>query len=252
MAKINSGRPDDGPPPSLLLVDSADKAHMIPLETIQDIRFDERGLISVVVVDENTGQVRMVAYANLEAVTRTVQGGEAWFFSRSRSSLWKKGESSGNVIRVRTVYVDCDGDALVYVGAPNGPSCHTGARSCFFRELAPDLSIADATPSAATLLMRLEQLLIARRSSTEEKSYTKSLYDGGAAKIGEKIREEAEELARAVDTESDERVIAEAADLIYHAMVGLTFRDLELAEVVRALGERLGTSGHAEKAARNA
>jgi phosphoribosyl-ATP pyrophosphohydrolase/phosphoribosyl-AMP cyclohydrolase len=208
------------------------------------MKFDERGLVPVVVQDERTGEVRMVAYANEEALRRTRETGMATFFSRSRGALWEKGESSGNGIEVTRVLVDCDEDCVLYVGRPRGPSCHTGASTCFFRD------VDGAAAEAATVLLRLEAILDARKSSTTEASYTKSLYDGGPARIGEKLREEASELAEAVANETDERVTAEAADLLFHAMVALRSRGVGVAEVLSVLGARFGTSGHTEKASR--
>lgn len=208
------------------------------------MKFDERGLVPVVVQDERTGEVRMVAYANEEALRRTRETGMATFYSRSRGALWEKGESSGNGIEVTRVLVDCDEDCVLYLGRPRGPSCHTGAATCFFR----DVDGAPAEP--ATILARLEAVLEARKTSTTETSYTKSLYEGGAARIGEKLCEEAGELAAAVAGETDARVAAEAADLLFHALVALRSRGIPLAEVISVLGSRFQTSGHAEKASR--
>ena len=208
------------------------------------MKYDERGLVPVVVQDERTGEVRMVAYANEEALRRTRETGMATFFSRSRGALWEKGESSGNGIEVTRVLVDCDEDCVLYVGRARGPSCHTGAASCFFR----DVDGAAAEP--ATILGRLEGILEARKASTSEASYTKSLYDGGPARIGAKLREEAGELADALAGETDERVASEAADLLFHALVALRSRGVGLEEVLSVLGSRFGMSGHAEKASR--
>lgn len=208
------------------------------------MKFDERGLVPVVVQDERTGEVRMVAYANEEALRRTRETGMATFFSRSRGALWEKGESSGNGIEVTRVLVDCDDDCVLYVGRPRGPSCHTGAASCFFR----DASGAQAEP--ATVLSRLEVVLEARKTSTGEASYTKSLFDAGPARIGEKLVEEAGELAAAVAGETDERVASEAADVLFHVLVALRSRGVGLDEVLSVLGSRFGTSGHVEKASR--
>lgn len=203
---------------------------------------------TVVVQDALTGEIRMVAHATEEALTATRTTGNATFFSRSRGELWEKGKTSGNTIRVRRVLVDCDEDALVYEGDPDGPSCHTGAGSCFFRVLG-----AEAGPAPTqTLLLRLEAELEARKSAGAEKSYTRSLYDGGPARIGAKIREEADEVARAIEGEDDGRVAAEAADLLYHVMVGLRARGVPVRDVLAVLDARMGTSGHEEKARRPA
>jgi len=214
---------------------------------VDEVKWDGAGLVVVVVQDRHHGDVRMVAYANREALQKTIETREAHFYSRSRGSLWKKGETSGNVLHVAEVWGDCDGDAILYLVDPDGPSCHTGERVCFFRRID-----ADAAPGelAEPSLLRLERALEARRSATSEKSYTRSLLEKGAAKIGEKITEEAGELTQAIANESDERVDSEAADLLYHALVGLLFRNRPFRAVVATLSARFGVSGHTEKASR--
>lgn len=210
------------------------------------LKFDERGLVTVVAIDRCTGEVRMLAHANEEALEATRAQGVAHFFSRSRQRLWKKGEESGHTLRVEEVLIDCDGDAVVYLVDPAGPSCHTGAESCFFRSLDGSSDAARPLPT----FFALEGVIAARAASTAAKSYTRSLFDGGAEKIGGKIREEAGELADALASESDERVVSEAADLLFHAFVGLVHREIPLRHVARELARRFGTSGHAEKASR--
>src|SRR4051794_16492948 len=163
---------------------------------MSELKFDDRGLMPAVVQDWLTGQVRMCAFVNREAIARTLATGRATFFSRSRGTLWEKGETSGNTLHVRELFVDCDADTLLILAEPAGNSCHTGQPSCFFRRLAGD-AIVDETAPAAAFLNRLEAEIQRRRASTAEKSYTKSLLEAGAEKIGGKIREEADELARA-------------------------------------------------------
>ena len=211
-----------------------------------ELAYDAKGLVTVVVQDRLTGEVRMVAHANEEAIRATLASGEGHFWSRSRGALWKKGETSGNVLRVHEVWADCDRDAVVYLVDPAGPSCHTGAPSCFFER-----ALGGAEGRALPTLVRLEDALAARASSSAEKSYTKSLLEKGAPKINAKIREEADELARAIEGESDERVVSEAADLLYHTMVGLLHRGVPMRAVLEELARRFGTSGHVEKASRS-
>jgi len=194
----------------------------------------------------------MLAFASSEAITRTLQTGRATFWSRSRGELWEKGQTSGNQIRVADVFVDCDADSAIYSGEPSGNSCHTGAQSCFFQAL--DVSgekLITASDRPQTVLASLESVLEARKSSNETSSYTKSLYASGARGIGAKIAEEAQEVAGALETESDERVVSEAADLIYHLLVGLRWRSIPVRRVFAELARRLGVSGHVEKAARS-
>jgi len=201
--------------------------------------------VTVVAQDRLTGEVRMVAHANVEALEQTLSSGVAHFFSRSRNALWKKGETSGNVMHVHEVWLDCDADAVLYLVDAEGPTCHTGAPNCFITRLD-----ADKSGRAAPLFVRLEEALIERKNASSEKSYTRSLLDGGAEKIGRKLREEADELARAVADETPERVASEAADVVYHAMVGLISRGVSWRDVEAELAKRFGVSGHDEKAAR--
>jgi phosphoribosyl-ATP pyrophosphohydrolase/phosphoribosyl-AMP cyclohydrolase len=218
--------------------------------SLSDLEYDENGLVPVIAQDAETGEVRMVAWANREAIQRTLDSGKAHFFSRSRQSLWLKGETSGNTLGVQSVWVDCDGDTLLYLVDPAGPSCHTGADTCFFRRLDGSGAMIDQPGDAAPTLLRLERTLEARQSSDAEKSYTKSLLDKGAAKVDEKLREEAEELGEALMNESDDRVASESADLTYHLLVGLILRKVPLRAVLSVLSKRFGTSGHEEKASR--
>jgi phosphoribosyl-ATP pyrophosphohydrolase/phosphoribosyl-AMP cyclohydrolase len=213
------------------------------------LKFDEHGLVPVIVQDRLTGEIRMFAFATSEAVRITLETGRATFWSRSRGELWQKGRTSGNEVRVDRILVDCDSDCLVYSGEPHGNSCHTGATSCFFQTLEGD-ALTQASERQQTLLATLEAVLEARKSSTAEASYTKSLYEKGAAKIGAKIVEEAGELARAIQGESDNRVVSEAADAIYHVLVGLRSRSIPLRHVFAELARRLSSSGHEEKASR--
>ncbi len=216
--------------------------------------FDADGLIPVIAQDHLTGEVRMFAFASAEAVLATLATKRATFFSRSRSEIWEKGKTSGHTLAVKRVYVDCDADALIYAVEPNGPTCHTNAESCFFQVVDQESGQASAAlegnVEGAALMSRLEARLEARRTSTSDKSYTKSLYEGGPAKLGAKLREEADELARALEGESDDRVASEAADVVYHLLVGLRARGIAWRKVLAKLEERLGTSGHAEKASR--
>jgi phosphoribosyl-ATP pyrophosphohydrolase/phosphoribosyl-AMP cyclohydrolase len=220
--------------------------------------FDEHGLLPVVAQDHLTGEVRMVAFASEQAVRLTLETGRATFWSRSRGELWEKGRTSGNTLAVKAVLVDCDADCLVYLVAPNGPTCHTGRASCFFRRATldgsspPRIVVSDAEVPAPTLLLQLEAVLESRKASNAKASYVKSLYEGGPPKIGEKLVEEAGELAHAVASEGDDRVVSEAADVLFHVMVALRSRGVSVQAVLQELDRRTGTSGHDEKRARHA
>lgn len=219
---------------------------------ISSLKWDATGLVTVVVQDRLSGELRMLAHANVEALKATLETGYAHFYSRSRKAQWKKGESSGHTIAVSEIWADCDGDALVYLAEPAGPSCHTERDTCFFRRVSDTGVTDDAAHEARPALGQLWAELEARRSATGTKSYTRKLLDGGAAAINAKILEEAGEVARAIETESDERVVSEAADVLYHLLVGLLSRGVSLRDVEAELVRRSGVSGLIEKAQRKA
>jgi phosphoribosyl-ATP pyrophosphohydrolase/phosphoribosyl-AMP cyclohydrolase len=214
------------------------------------LKVDETGLVPAVVQDRLTGEIRMVAYANAEAVQATLQTGHATFFSRSRQELWEKGATSGHRILVKQIRVDCDADCLLYEGEPQGPSCHTGEPSCFFRTLDGQAALHAMPQAAQTLLGRLEATLEARKAGDAGESYTKTLYEKGPAAIGAKILEEAEELGRALSGEDSGRVAEEAADVVYHLLVGLRARGDAWRDVLEVLERRSARSGHDEKRSR--
>ena len=217
---------------------------------VPGITFDSQGLVTAIAQDRATGEVRMVAWMNEAALDQTLATGIATFFSRSRGKLWVKGETSGHRLRVAEVLADCDADTLLLLVDPEGPSCHTGRPTCFFRRVKLE-GIGEPERAALPYLFELEETIAERASSTATKSYTRSLLDGGAPKVGAKLTEEADELARALAGESDERVASEAADVVYHLLVGLRLRGVPLRAVVAALLGRSAQSGHAEKASRN-
>lgn len=214
------------------------------------IGWEASPLIPAVVQDRLTGQVRMVAYVSRESLAKTIETGRATFFSRSRQELWEKGATSGNSLVVQQIIADCDADALLFLVDPQGPTCHTGQPSCFFRCVRSDGSVEDSGSDATAFLHELEREIESRKSASSGKSYTRSLLDGGAEKIGVKLREEADELARAIADESNERVASEAADLVYHVLVALASRGVPWRDVVGVLAARAGTSGIEEKAKR--
>jgi phosphoribosyl-ATP pyrophosphohydrolase/phosphoribosyl-AMP cyclohydrolase len=194
-----------------------------------EISYDAQGLVPVVIQDWSTGEVLTLAYANAEAVARTRETGELHLWSRSRNELWHKGATSGNTQAVRALRVDCDGDALLALVEPAGPACHTGERTCFFT--------GELEPAPHEVLPALERTLVARQAERPEGSYTVALLDD-PAHIGEKVQEEAEEVARAAREETDDRVDSEAADVLYHLMVLLRSRGRALADATEVLRER--------------
>jgi phosphoribosyl-ATP pyrophosphohydrolase/phosphoribosyl-AMP cyclohydrolase len=195
-----------------------------------EINYDANGLVPVVIQDWRTGDVLTLAYANAEAVAKTRETGELHLWSRSRDELWHKGATSGNTQAVKALRLDCDGDALLALVEPAGPACHTGERTCFFTG---DV----AQPAPFEILPSLERTLIARQAERPEGSYTVELLDN-PAHIGEKVEEEAEEVARAAREETDDRVDNEAADVLYHLLVLLRSRDRSLSDATEVLRER--------------
>jgi phosphoribosyl-AMP cyclohydrolase / phosphoribosyl-ATP pyrophosphohydrolase len=197
---------------------------------MQEIAFDEHGLVPCIVQDWRTGEVLTLAYMNEDALERTRTTGETHFWSRSRQELWHKGETSGNVQRVRALRFDCDADAVLALVEPAGPACHTGERTCFHNG-------ALEPPAPHEALPALERTVAARRDERPEGSYTAALLDD-PPRIGEKVREEADEVARAADGESGERVEEEAADVLYHLTVLLAARGLTLTDALEVLNGR--------------
>ena len=196
------------------------------------IAYDAQGLVPVIVQDWRTGEVLTLAYANAEAVRRTRESGELHLYSRSRQEQWHKGATSGNTQTVRALRLDCDGDALLALVEPAGPACHTGKRTCFHHgELEP--------PAPHEALPILERTLSLRAAERPRGSYTVTLLEDPAL-AGEKVREEAEEVTRAVREESDERVDDEAADVLYHLAVLLRGRERSLADAAIVLNGRRG------------
>ncbi len=203
-----------------------------------EVKFGADGLLPAVAQDVRTGQVLMVAYMNREALERTLSSGRAWYWSRSRGALWRKGEESGHTQRVREVRVDCDADALLLLVDQEGPACHTGHRSCFYRD-PQGRELSESEPGAdGSIFEALFDLLKSRQAERPSGSYTAALLRGGRPKIAAKVMEEAEELTRAAREESAERVVEEAADLVYHSWVLLVERGIELGALRRELERR--------------
>jgi phosphoribosyl-ATP pyrophosphohydrolase/phosphoribosyl-AMP cyclohydrolase len=198
------------------------------------ITYDDTGLVPCIVQDWDSGEVLTLAYMNAEALALTQQTGEVHFWSRSRQELWRKGATSGNTLNVKALRYDCDGDAIVAMVEPTGPACHTGNRTCFYR--------GDLTPPAPhEVLPQLERTIQTRKQANAAgdagTSYTAQLLNDPPF-IGEKVQEEAEEVARAAREETDDRLANEAADVIYHLSVLLASRNLSLRDAEKILDER--------------
>jgi phosphoribosyl-ATP pyrophosphohydrolase/phosphoribosyl-AMP cyclohydrolase len=225
----------------------------LPATLLAAVAFDGNGLVPVIAQEAATGQVRMFAWANRDALEKTLATGQAHFWSRSRGKLWRKGEESGHTLAVRQVRIDCDGDVVLYTVDPEGPSCHTGATSCFFRAsgTAGELVADDGPPDPpAVIVARVAEVIRKRRIERPEKSYVVSLLDRGFEKINEKISEEARELVEALPEGDAAHTAHEAADLLFHVLVGLEAAGVPAARVFGELGRRFGVSGLEEKASR--
>jgi phosphoribosyl-AMP cyclohydrolase / phosphoribosyl-ATP pyrophosphohydrolase len=209
------------------------------------VHFDEKGLVPCVMQDARSGEVLTLAYMNEESLQLTLETREIHFYSRSRREIWHKGATSGNVQRVRQIRYDCDGDALVALVDPVGPACHTGERSCFYRDLEgsadPGVDAPGVVGEPALLpyeaLATLERTLVTRQRRRPSGSYTVELLEDPKL-AGDKVREEAAEVVKAVNSESDERVAEEGADVVYHLAVLLLSRGLSMAEVLHVLNGR--------------
>jgi phosphoribosyl-ATP pyrophosphohydrolase/phosphoribosyl-AMP cyclohydrolase len=196
-----------------------------------EIRFDSNGLVPCVVQDWRTGEVLTLAYMNREALERTNESGETWFFSRSREELWHKGATSGNVQSVRALRYDCDADAVLALVEPAGPACHTGERTCVHNGETTAAAPHEALPA-------LERTVANRRAAADpEASYTARLL-ADPPLAASKVLEEAEEVTRAAREESDERVREEAADVLYHLDVLLAARGISLSDAFEVLNAR--------------
>ena len=204
---------------------------MIPAE----LKWDAAGLLPVVIQDAATGDVLTLAYANAEALEKTIAAKSTHLFSRSRNALWRKGETSGHTQDVVDVRYDCDADALLYRVNPHGPGCHTGERSCFHRSLYTETEPVGAFPA---VLARLQAVLEQRKSASPETSYVAKLYAGGVDRIAKKIGEEATEVVIAAKNGDRKELVWETADLLFHLLVLLKREGVELDEIGAELASR--------------
>ncbi len=207
---------------------------MIPL------KFDEKGLIPVVAQDYTTGEIRMVAWANEEAIKKTLETGYAHYFSRSRGKIWKKGETSGELQRVREIRVDCDQDTLIYViDQEKNTACHTGERNCFFRKI-DGTSAKDPLPFET--LKRLQEVLQSRIREKPENSYTAKIVAKGPDKVYQKLGEEAVESIIALKNGNKKEIISEISDMLYFTVLSLTLQNIGVEEVMEELIRRMRSS----------
>lgn len=205
---------------------------------LERVQFNPEGLVPVVAQDRQSGNLLMLGWANREALSRTLESGQAHYYSRSRQTLWRKGESSGNTQQVVEIRLDCDADTVLYRVDQQGPACHTGSPTCFSTVVRPDGSTAQGADPGGHLLTRLATRIAARAVERPQGSYTVTLLDHGVAKVSQKVGEEAVEVVVAANAEDAARLASESADLLYHLLVLLQVRGVALADVLRALEAR--------------
>lgn len=202
-----------------------------------ELKFDERGLIPVIAQDYKTGEVRMLAYANREAIEKTLETGYAHYYSRSRQKIWKKGEASGELQKVREIRIDCDGDALIYViEQEKNKACHTGERNCFYRNLKWEYVIKKPLPFE--VLARLQEVINERLKTLPEGSYTAKLAREGIERIAQKFGEESVETLIAMVKKDNNQVVYESADMLYHWLLALSYLGIDVGEVLEELAKR--------------
>ncbi|CAO2162159.1 unnamed protein product, partial [Urochloa humidicola] len=238
------------PAPGALAVDPK-------VDTLLDsLKWDRKGLVVAIAQNVDTGAILMQGFANKEALAKTISTRKATFFSRSRSSLWTKGETSMNFINVHDIFLDCDRDSIIYLGKPDGPTCHTGAETCYYTSVYDALqgSKPSEDRQVTTTLYSLEDTISRRQEETVTEgkpSWTKKLLLD-AQLLCSKIREEAGELIQTMlENEDQSRTASEMADLLYHAMVLLKLKNVKMEEVLEVLRKRFSQSGIEEKASRN-
>jgi len=259
MAQGGQGRADNAEPKGAAVA-NAPTTGGLPAgveERIGKLRWDERGLVPAVVQDAVSKDVLMVAYMSKESLAKSLETGETWFWSRSRGSLWHKGETSGNVQRIQAIRYDCDADTLLVLVEPAGPACHTGKYSCFYQELTAPAESSDTELNAAAtsdaketrqaavsghdrfaILSKLESVIAAREAERPEGAYTTYLFDKGVDKILKKVGEEAAEVIIAAKNRSADELRYEASDLLFHLLVLLREQNLPLDEVLAELARR--------------
>ena len=217
------------------------------------IDWNKNPIVPTIAQDYLTGDVLMLAYMNREAFELTLKSGYAHYFSRSRQRIWKKGESSNHTQEIKDILIDCDSDTILLKVKQNGVACHTGTRSCFFRSILNNSRVLKQevdTSSIYGIVDTLYHTILERKNSNSTKSWTKKLLEDKNL-LYSKIEEEAKELIEAIDGESDNRVVSESADLLYHSLVGLGLREISPDRVRQELKRRFGISGIEEKRSRD-
>jgi len=218
---------------------------------LSHLKFDKQGLIPAVIQDWRDGSLLMLAYMNQESIQLTLEKKSVHFWSRWRNRIWEKGETSGNKLILKDIFVDCDGDTILVKAEPLGPTCHTNEKTCFFMRLHEDGSvdgIKTADGFGGGILDKLYQTIQDRKAHPSAESYTSTLLTGGVDKVLKKVVEEAGEVALAAKGGKKDEIIYETADLLFHTLVALGYHDIKPEEVYQELAKRFGTSGLKAKA----
>lgn len=213
---------------------------------LSHLKFDAQGLIPAIIQDWRDGSILMLAYMNAEAVQKTLEKKSVHFWSRWRNRLWEKGETSGNKLLLKDIFVDCDGDTILVKAEPLGPTCHTNEKTCFFMRLRDDGSVNEQKTTDAFgggILDRLYRIIEDRKAHPSAESYTSKLLASGPDKVLKKVVEEAGEVALAAKGGKKEEIVYETADLLFHTLVALGYHGIRPEEVYRELAKRFGTSG---------
>jgi len=208
---------------------------------VEEIKFDDNGLVPVIVQDAENGQVLMFAYGNKESITKTIENKRTHFWSRSRQKLWMKGEESGNVQDVQSIFYDCDRDAILVLVKQTGVACHTGQRTCFYTSQDND----DAAPSFGApfkgkTLEQVYSVIEDRKNNPREGSYVSGLFEKGLDKIMKKVGEEAGETIIGAKNGNKDEIIYETADLWFHSLIALSYFDITPDDIYAELGKRFG------------
>ena len=206
---------------------------------INEIKYNEKNLVPTIVQNYSTGDILMFAFSNQESLEKTIFTNYAHFWSRSRKKLWKKGEESGNVLKIKNIYIDCDKDCILFTTIPDGPTCHTKKISCFHTDI--DEKVSQKPLIKTGVIEQVFSLIEERKDNTKKiNSYTSSLFKEGLDKILSKIKEECDESIEASKFKNKENIIYEFTDLLYHMMVALSFHDINIQDIFQELEKRIG------------
>ncbi|GJL65682.1 MAG: histidine biosynthesis bifunctional protein HisIE [Nitrospirales bacterium] len=219
---------------------------MNEISSARQVQFGESGLVPAIVQDWLDGTVLMVGFMNEEALQATRKTKRVHFWSRSRQQLWKKGETSGHELILKTLFLDCDDDTILIKAEPVGPTCHTGNRSCFYTEMDGGHGACDVGPTNAAwggVLERLYDMVLSRKQTPQEGSYVSTLLQGGLDRILKKVIEESGEVALAAKNKDRDEIVYEVADLWFHTLVMLGEAEIPPKAIFEELGKRFGKSG---------